>query len=417
MAMFVSHLPVRNASTQYFIENNENLREAGLTTLLNTVFMVSLSLDLRLTFFLGLNPARPTIHPVNSMGALRACDIRATLGLSSSSSDSQWSRMQNDAKEILRRRDILSRSGMAPNEVKAVKVAATKELENMYPAIFRHISSLNIRQSVLYDILTLVTTNERLRCRGAQANQFTDIDKIVVTITAPSLSIPSSQLLWADLVVDDNISIDKLYEVLREDGLQCGPGSKFVIQDEYSCSLSSGRHLQAAFQRVANEGRLITKWVVLPAKLGIPSPPADPPVLAKPPEVPHPSSKTVPASMGSPSSSRAVPSIPVLGKRTRTEIDNDSTLANPHLPYSTYFQRSEAGRDLPQKQAVVTSDLESSEVGFMPYSNLRRSTRLGSTQESRGRNDSYPLGHQPYKKPVTQMRPSMYRLPPIKKRR
>lgn len=223
----------------------------------------------------------------------RVQDLRSSLGLSRADYDSKWIKIQTDAKAILCRNGIMGRLGWT-NEVKEMKLAAAKELKAMHPDTFRNIPSW---QSIVVDIFTVeiqkYSRSPKERSNERPKHALATTEKIVVKVTTPLMPNFNSHFLRMDLIVDGGDSMDRLYEILKEDGLDCVP-PKYIVEDEYGSTLSSNRHLQAAFQRVANDGRLFTRWsVALEAqKNPIRSVLAPPP--ASPPGALMPSKKTTP---------------------------------------------------------------------------------------------------------------------------
>lgn len=206
-----------------------------------------------------------------------------------------------------------------------MKLAAAKELKAMHPDTFRNIPSW---QSIVVDIFT-VEIQKYSRSLKEQSNKrpkhaLATTEKIVVKVTTPLMPNFNSHFLRMDLIVDGGDSMDRLYEILKEDGLDCVP-PKYIVEDEYGSTLSSNRHLQAAFQRVANDGRLFTRWSValeaqkipirsvlapasppgalMPSKTTTPTTPT--PLISQPkipkssPKVPISSNKTISATLGS----------------------------------------------------------------------------------------------------------------------
>ena len=84
----------------------------------------------------------------------------------------------------------------------------------------------------------------------------------VVTAVVPS--DPGFQVNFTKyhLRQGSGLSITKLFEVLREEGFQGSPGG-YVVVDEFDDRLASQRHLEVAFQLLANKEKLSATWRVL----------------------------------------------------------------------------------------------------------------------------------------------------------
>jgi hypothetical protein len=74
-----------------------------------------------------------------------------------------------------------------------------------------------------------------------------------------------AQFVRNDLLVDGVPSMARFFEILEEDGCRgIGGGEEDVIvRDECGIRLQSSRHLNVAFQKLANEEKLASKWYVL----------------------------------------------------------------------------------------------------------------------------------------------------------
>lgn len=222
------------------------------------------------------------------MGKIRVQDLRSSLGLKGPDCNGQWADIKRDANTILRRNGLLDKC-RNPKNLRQIKLAAITELEAMHPGIFRSSCiSRRAQKGVICDLFTLeiqrFSDEERKRQKTQKDREgwkeqirqqavglprqpkppnSIENPKTVVIITAPSVPGFNSHLLRTDLIVDGNDSIDRLYKILQEDGLDDGrPNLKYTVNDEYGSTLSSNRHLQAAFQRIKNEGKLLTHWSV-----------------------------------------------------------------------------------------------------------------------------------------------------------
>lgn len=214
------------------------------------------------------------------MGKIRVQDLRSSLGLKGPNCDGQWADIKKDVNTILHRNGLLDKC-RNPEDLRQKESAVTAELEAMHPDIFRlGCISRRARQGVICDLFTLEMQRFSAKKRkerkpqedgkGWKAPQQTagppnliENPKTVVIITAPSIPGFNSHLLRTDLIVDGNDSIDRLYKILQEDGLNDGRlNLKYTVNDEHGSTLSSNRHLQAAFQRIKNEGKLLTHWSV-----------------------------------------------------------------------------------------------------------------------------------------------------------
>lgn len=213
------------------------------------------------------------------MGKIRVQDLRLSLGLKGPNCDGQWADIKKDANTILHRNGLLDKC-RNPEDLRQKELAVTAELEAMHPDIFRlGCISRRARQGAICDLFTLEMQRFLAKKRkerkpqedgeGLKAQQTAgppnsiENPKTVVIITAPSIPGFNSHLLRTDLIVNGNDSIDRLYKILQEDGLNDGrPNLKYTVNDEHGSTISSNRHLQAAFQRIKNEGKLLTHWSV-----------------------------------------------------------------------------------------------------------------------------------------------------------
>lgn len=86
--------------------------------------------------------------------------------------------------------------------------------------------------------------------------------EVVITVLVPSVPSFKTMLIKSHLLEDSNLSVSKLFQILKEDGFHCRP-EEYVVRDEFGHELASHRHLTTAFQLLANEERLESHWLVL----------------------------------------------------------------------------------------------------------------------------------------------------------
>lgn len=154
---------------------------------------------------------------------MRVQDIRSSLGLAGINCAGQWTRDQKHTTGILGREGLLGSPARA-EEFGGKKLAVAKQLEVVFPDIFYRIPSFEARRSTIYEFLSLRMQGflESMRKSYSFAPTFGATEKIVVIITTPSVPSFRSHLLRTDLIIDGKDSIDRLYEILREDGLNSG---------------------------------------------------------------------------------------------------------------------------------------------------------------------------------------------------
>ena len=85
---------------------------------------------------------------------------------------------------------------------------------------------------------------------------------VIVTTHMPSVPGLRAKFTQLHLAQGQELSIAKLFEILREEGFQGEPGD-YVVRDEFNDKLVSHRHLCIAFQNLFNEEKLSTTWRVL----------------------------------------------------------------------------------------------------------------------------------------------------------
>ena len=86
--------------------------------------------------------------------------------------------------------------------------------------------------------------------------------EVIVTAVVPSDPGFRVEFTKCHLLQGSGLSIARLFEILGEEGFQGSPGA-YVVVDEFDDRLASQRHLEVAFQLLANREKLATTWRVL----------------------------------------------------------------------------------------------------------------------------------------------------------